>query len=114
MSDMSVGFLGQEAHVSRHSRREARLQPGLKALLHARNERQNSLAPEGAIGFSVIAEGVVAGQTQQQRRHAEGERNFARGARLRLGKIHVLWRQRQRLPVEAAFEQQRPSGVCRA
>ena len=59
---------------------KARLQPGLKALLHARDERQNSLAPGGAIGFSLIAEGVIAGQTQQQRRHAEGERDLARRA----------------------------------
>jgi hypothetical protein len=36
---------------------EPRLQPGLKTLLHARDERQHVLAPEGAIGFSVIAEG---------------------------------------------------------
>jgi hypothetical protein len=97
-----------------HSRREPRLQPGMKALLHACDERQHGLAPEGAIGLGVIAEGVVAGQAQQQRRHAEGERDLARRARLRLGKIHVLWRKRQRLPVEPAFEQQRPSGVGRA
>ena len=93
---------------------EARLQPGLKALLHARDKRQHGLAPEGAIGFSIIAKRIVAGQTQQQRRHAEGKRDLVRGACLRLGKIHVLWRKRQRFPVEPAFEQQRPSGVGRA
>ena len=114
MSDMS-GFVFRAggAFVS-HSRREARLQPGLKTLLHARDERQNGLAPEGAIGLGVIAEGVVAGKTQKQRRHAEGERDLARGARLKLGKIHVFRRKRQRLPVEPAFEQQRPAGVGRA
>jgi hypothetical protein len=81
MSDMG-GFVfpAGGAFVS-HSRREARPQPGLKTLLHARDKWQNGLAPEGAIGLGVIAEGVVAGETQQQRRHAEGERDLARRAR---------------------------------
>jgi len=64
---------------------EARPQLGLKTLLHARDERQHGLAPEGAIGLSVIAERIVAGKAQQQRRHAEGERDLARGARLGAG-----------------------------
>jgi len=67
--------------VVESKRSEPRLQPGLKALLHPRDERQHGLAPEGAIGLGVIAEGVVAGKTQQQRRHAEGERDLARRAR---------------------------------
>jgi len=62
-------------------RSEPRLQPSLKTLLHARDERQHGLAPEGAIGLGVIAEGVVAGQAQEQRRHAEGERDLARRRR---------------------------------
>jgi len=65
---------------------EARLQLGLKALLHARDERQNGLAPEGAIGLGVIAERIVAGQAQKQRRHAEGERDLARGAGFHLSR----------------------------
>jgi hypothetical protein len=36
------------------------LQPALKAFLHASDERQHRLAPEGAIGLAVICEGVVA------------------------------------------------------
>jgi hypothetical protein len=73
-------FPAEGAFVS-HWRREARLQPCLKALLHARDERQNGLAPEGAIGLGITTERVVAGKTQQQRRHAEGERDLARRAR---------------------------------
>jgi hypothetical protein len=85
MSDMGgFEFPAEGAFVS-HCRREARLQPGLKALLHARDEGQHGLAPEGAIGLGVIAEIVVAGQAQQQRRHAEGERDLARRARLGSG-----------------------------
>jgi hypothetical protein len=58
------------------------------------HERDHRLAPEGAIGFLVIAIGVVAGQAEQQRRHAESERDLARGRGFRLGKIHVLARDR--------------------
>ncbi|KAF0211905.1 MAG: hypothetical protein FD172_1535 [Methylocystaceae bacterium] len=72
-------------------RSEARPQPGLKALLHACDERQNGLAPEGAIGLGVIAERVVAGQARQQRRDAEGERFLPS------------------FPIEAMFLAERPS-----
>ena len=54
---------------------------------------------------------VVARQAEQQRRHAERERDLARGGGLRFDEIHVLRRQRQGLPVEPAFQQQRPAGI---
>ncbi len=93
---------------------EARLQPALKTLLHAGDEGENRLAPEGAIGLAVICKGVVAGKPQQQGRHAEGERDLSCGAGFRLGEVHVLRRERQRLPVEPAFEQQRAARVVGA
>jgi hypothetical protein len=80
--------------------RKARLRPGVKRLLHSPHERNDRLAPEGAIGLLVIAECVVARQADEQRRHAEGERDLARGGGFRLGKIHVLGRERQSIPIE--------------
>jgi hypothetical protein len=57
---------------------------------------------------------VFARNAEQHRRHAEGERDVAAGGVLRLDEIHVLRRQAHRLPVEPAFEQQRPPGPHRA
>ena len=78
------------------------------------DQRDHGLAPEGAIGLLKIGVGVIARQAEQQRRHAKGQRNFARGGIAGLRKIHILRRERQRLPVEPAFEQQRTPGVERA
>ena len=48
---------------------------------------------------------------QQHGRHAEGERDLARGGVLGLHEVHVLGRERHRLPVEPAFQHQRPPGI---
>ena len=44
-------------------------------------------------------------------RHAQRQRDLAGGGVLGLDEVHVLGREAHRLPVEAAFEQQRAAGV---
>jgi hypothetical protein len=77
------------------------------------HERDHRLAVEGAVRLGVVGVGVVAGKPEEQRRHAEGERDVARRGVLRLDEIHVLRGQRQRLPVEPALEQERPAQLER-
>ena len=96
------------------SPRRSRAQPLRERPGDAVRQRQHGLPPEGAVGLLVIGVGVVAGNAEQHRRHAEGERDLARRRVLGLDEIHVLGRQRHRLPVEPAFEQQRPAGIGRA
>ena len=88
-----------------------RRQPGGEGLGGAVDEGQDGLAPEGAGGLLVVGIGVVAGDAEQHRRHADRERDLAGGDVLGLDEVHVLGRERHRLPVEAAFEQQRPAGA---
>ena len=76
---------------------------------HQRNDR---LAPESAIGLGEIGVGVVAGQAEQQRRHAEGERDLAGSDALGGDEIELGRGQRERLPVETALEQQRAAGIA--
>jgi hypothetical protein len=74
-------------------------------------EGQDGEAPEGAGGLLVVGVGVVAGDAQEHRRHAERQGDLAGGGVLGLHEVHVLRRQAHGLPVEAAFEQQRTAGV---
>ena len=69
------------------------------------------MPPEGAVGFLIVGEGVVAGDTEQHRRHAERQRDLARRDMFHLDEIHILWRKTHRLPVETALKQQRPAGI---
>ena len=47
---------------------------------------------------------VVARDAEQHRRHAQRQRDLARGGVLGLDEVHVLRAERQRLPVEPAFQ----------
>ena len=74
------------------------------------DQRQHGQPVESAVGFAIIGVGVVAGNAEQHRRHAEGQRDVAAGRVLGLDEIHILRRQSHRLPVQPAFQQQRPAG----
>jgi hypothetical protein len=76
-------------------------------------QRQHGAAEEHAVGLLIVRIGVVAGDAEQHRRHAQGQRDLARRGVLGLQEIHVLGRQRHRLPIEPAFEEKRPPGVAR-
>ncbi len=95
-------------------RAERGREPGAERRADAVRERQHGRAEEHAVRFLVIRIGVVARNAEQLRRHAEGERDLARRGVLRLHEVHVLRRERHRLPVEPAFEQQRTAGIARA
>jgi hypothetical protein len=66
----------------------------------------------GIVGVVVV--GVVAGDAQQHGWHAEREGDLAGGGVLGLDEVHVLRRERHRLPVEPALQQQRAAGVAGA
>ena len=93
---------------------EGGFQPLGETLGGAARQRDHRLPIEGAVGLGVIGVGVVAGKAQQQGRHAEGQGDLAGGGGLGLHEIHVLRRERERLPIEAALQQQRPPGIGRA
>ena len=105
---------GVEVRFERKRLAEGRREPMGQRFRRALHQRDDRLAVEGAVGFGVVRMRAVAGKAEQQRRHAEGERDLARGGGLRLDEVHVLRRERERLPVEAAFEQQRTAGIAGA
>jgi hypothetical protein len=55
-------------------------QPMAQCARNPRDERHHSLPIERAVRLGVVGIGVVAGNAQEHRRHAEGERDLARGA----------------------------------
>jgi hypothetical protein len=74
-------------------------------------ERQGGEPPEGEIGFRIGRVGIVARDPEQHRRHAERQRDLARGGVAGFGKVHVRGREAHRLPVEPAFKKQRTPGI---
>ena len=58
--------------VNREAQRKARREPAPEIFLRAVDQRNNCLAPEGAVGLPVIGVMIVAGDAEAQRRHAEG------------------------------------------
>ena len=86
-------------------------EPGGEGLGGAVDEGEDGGAPEGAGGFLVVGVGVVAGDAEQHGRHAERQRDLARGDVLGLDEVHVLGAHRHGFPVEPAFQQQRAAGA---
>ena len=80
----------------------------------AGQQRDDGRAPEGAVGFLVIREGVVAGDAEEHGRDAQCQRDLAGGGVFGVDEVEFGGRQRERLPVETAFEEERASGVFRA
>ena len=93
--------------------REPGRQPGRHGPRRLGHQRNHRPAPERRVGLAIVGIGGVPGDPQQLRRHAERQGDLPRRRMFPGDEVHVRRRPGHGLPLQPAFQQQRPPGVHR-